>query len=190
MKYLIGPSWRLSSSRPERRNYIDRAFTIVELMIAFAIFSVALTVVISSFSFFSGKTTDMEVEVFLQQDVRNASYKLERRLSLAAEIISPKPVNSKDELIFRDLSGKKIKVKKTSGDPNNPIQTFEENDMPEQAAGKNQPVYIKNVESVLFTTLSPSAVMIKIQFKAVGDKKKKASESIFYVRLKNANATL
>jgi len=144
-----------------RELFSRKAFTILEVMIAFAIFSLALTVAVSSFSFFSGKTSDMETEIFIQQDVRNASYKLERRLSMAAEIIFPRPVNSSGELLFRDLNGKKIKVKINASDPSTPIQTFEENDQPEQASNKNQPVYIKNAEYVSFTTLSPSAVMIK-----------------------------
>ncbi|HNY13861.1 MAG TPA: hypothetical protein PKK26_19935, partial [Candidatus Wallbacteria bacterium] len=107
---------------------------------------------------------------------------------------SPRPVNSATELTFKDLKGKKITI--TLDKTEHILQTPAEDDPPEESSQtgqeqkKTQRLVIKKVEKVLFTTLSPSAIMIKIWFQPINNKNTNVAESIFYVRLKNANATL
>lgn len=172
----------------------ENAFTVLEIMIAFAIFSLAIAVSVSAFSFFSTNTPVLEGEVFAQQATRNASYIIERRLAMAAEIASPIPVKSASELIFKEADGRYIKLKLNAEDPASPLQSYNYNEKTKsdtlEPTDKPLFVYVKNVEKINFTTLSPAAAMIRIKFRKKNEKSKDIGESAFFVRLKNANATL
>lgn len=167
-----------------------RAFTIVEVMIAFAIFSLAIAVSVSTFSFFSSKTPVLEGEIFAQQNARVASYILERRLSQAAEILSPVPVSSAEELVFKEFDGRIVKIIINPDDPIKALQSFNFTTGALEPADMPMRVYVKNIEKIFFTALSPAAVMIRVKMKKNDPKAKETGESAFFVRLKNANATL
>jgi len=131
----------------------------------------------------------LENEVFAQQAARNASNIIEKRLSQASEIVSPFPVKSSPELIFKEVDGRNVKLKLDANDPASPLQSYDAETDALESIDRQFFICIKNVEKIDFTTLSPAAVMIRIKFKKKSSNSKGLAESAFFVRLKNANAT-
>lgn len=161
-----------------------RAFTLVETLISIAIFGMVITVSLYIFNYFTKKIPGLNEEVAVQRTYRIADQLLEKRLSQAVEICSPAPVQTLDHLEFKELNGSIVTLKAAGG----ALATYDQFGALEQASEDVYPVYIKNVDSVSFTALSYSALMVKIKFKNSGEKD--FSGSIFVVRLKNANSTM
>lgn len=161
-----------------------RAFTLVETLISIAIFGLVITVSLYIFNYFTKKIPGLNEEVAVQRTYRVADQLLEKRLSQAVEICSPAPVQTLDRVDFKELDGSVVTLKAANG----ALATYDQFGALEQASEEVFPVYIKNVDSVSFTALSYSALMVKIKFKNSGEKD--FSGSIFVVRLKNANSTM
>lgn len=161
-----------------------RAFTLIETLVSIAIFGLVITVSLYIFNYFTKKIPGLNEEVAVQRTYRVADQLLEKRLSQAVEICSPAPVRTLDHLVFKELDGSIVTLKAAGG----ALATYDQFGALEQPSEDVFPVFIKNVDSVSFTALSYSALMVKIKFKNSGEKD--FSGSIFVVRLKNANSTM
>ncbi len=171
----------------------NQGFTIVEVLVALGIFSLVLTGVTSVYSLFSRQLPGLTQEVSLHHSLRMADALLGNRIARGAEIISPNPVKTSRELVFRDVDNEWIKLKLSQGC----LRSFREDGTPEIDSVKPgvKPVNLRDVEMVEFTVMSPASVMIKLKF----DKRKDRdsgrglemndfSGSVFVVRLRNARA--
>ncbi len=175
---------------PESRKH---GFTIVEVLVALGIFSLVLVGVTSVYSLFSRQLPGLTQEVSLHHSLRLADALLGNRISRGAEVISPNPVNSSAELVFRDVDNEWIKIKLSQGC----LRSFRESGAPEINSVKPgiKPVNLLDVEMVEFTVMSPASVMIKLKFGRNKDRDSGRgmemhdfSGSVFIVRLRNARA--
>lgn len=179
-------------SNPCQRNR-NKGFTIVETLVALGIFSLVIVGVSSVYSVFSRQLPGLSQEVSLHHSLRLADLLLVNRIARGSEIISPDPVKSSEELVFRDVDNEWIKLKLHDGS----LRSFRESGVPEIKAIKKgiKPINLRDVEMVEFTVLSPASVLIKLKFgrnkdrdSGLGLDVKDFSGSVFLVRLKNARA--
>lgn len=167
-------------SRGGRRS----AFTLIETLMAIAVFSLVITGSYYIFSYFSQKIPGLNEEIAVQRVYRTADQILEKRLSQAVEIIEPAPVKTLGYVKFKEIDGRVITLKAGGG----VVATYDMAGNLEKASEDFYPIYIKNVDSVDFTALSYSSLMVKIKFKNSGEKD--FNGAIFVVRFKNANSTM
>ncbi len=160
------------------------AFTFVETLMAIAVFSLVITGSYYIFNYFTQKIPGLNEEIAVQRVYRTADQLLEKRLSQAVEILEPAPVKTLDYIKFKEIDGRIIFLKLQGG----VLATFDQAGNLEKASEDFYPIYIKNVDSVDFTALSYSSLMVKIKFKNSGEKD--FSGAIFVVRFKNANSTM
>lgn len=181
----------LSSDREHAK--INQGFTIVEVLVALGIFGILLVGVSSVYSVFSRQLPGLSQEVSLHQSLRLADAVLVNRIARGSEIISPDPVKTSEELVFRDVDNEWIKLKLHQGC----LRSFRENGAPEIEAIKKgiKPINLRDVDMVEFTVLSPASLLIKLKFGKGKDRDsgfgldmKDFSGSVFLVRLKNARA--
>ena len=170
-----------------------QGFTIVEVLIALGIFSIVLAGVIQVYSVFSRRLPGLTQEVSLHQSLRLADALLANRIARGAEIITPDPVKTSEEMVFRDTDNEWIKVRLHNGF----LRSFRENGTPEIDMAKQgiRPINLRDVEMVEFTVMSPASVMIKLKFGSGKDRDsgfglemEDSGGSVFLVRLKNARA--
>lgn len=162
------------------------AFTIIEILTAVALLSLVVTISISSFGFFNKKIPEMSSELTIHKSIQTANMLIDARLSQAVEIISPRPVKDSEQLIFKDKDGALVtlKIDKKS----QTLMSFREN-IAEKFDKGITPLNIRDIESAIFTALSPAALMIRIK---AADKNKTGigNESLLIIRLKNSTANL
>lgn len=160
------------------------AFTLVETLMAIAVFSLVITGSYYIFNYFTQKIPGLNEEIAVQRVYRTADQLLEKRLSQAVEILEPAPVKTLNYIKFREIDGRIITLKSVDG----VLATYDQSGNLEKASEDFYPLYIKNVDSADFTALSYSSLMVKIKFKNSGEKD--FSGAIFVVRFKNANSTM
>ncbi len=168
----------------EIRGGARSAFTLVETLIAIAVFSLVITGSYYIFNYFSKKIPGLNEEIAVQRVYRTADQLLEKRLSQAVEIIEPAPVKTLDYIKFKEIDGRIIFLKLQDG----VLATYDHAGNLEKASEDFYPIHIKNVDSADFTALSYSSLMVKIKFK--NSSEKDFSGAIFVVRFKNANSTM
>jgi prepilin-type N-terminal cleavage/methylation domain-containing protein len=162
----------------------ESAFTLIETLMSIAVFSLVITGSYYIFNYFSQKIPGLNEEIAVQRVYRTADQLLEKRLSQAVEIIEPAPVKTLDYIKFKEIDGRIITLKGGGG----VLATYDQAGNLEKATEDFYPIYIKNVDSVDFTALSYSSLMVKIKFKNSGEKD--FNGAIFVVRFKNANSTM
>lgn len=179
--------------RSDRPKKLNQGFTIVETLMALGIFALVIAGVSTVYSLFSRQLPGLTQEVSLHHSLRLADALLVSRIARGSEIISPDPVKSSEELVFRDVDNEWIKIKLHQGC----LRSFRENGTPEIKMGKKgtRAINLRDVEMVEFTVLSPASVMIKLKFGKEKDRDSgfgldidEFSGSVFMVRLKNARA--
>lgn len=171
----------------------NRGFTLPEILVAFALFGLVLVGAGAVYSLFSRQLPGLSQEVSLHHSLRIADALLVNRIARGAEIISPDPVKTSEELVFRDVDNEWIKVKLHQGC----LRSFRENGAPEIESFKKgiRPINLRDVELAEFTVMSPASVMIRIKFNKGKERDSgwgldthEFSGSIFLVRLQNARA--
>ncbi|MEW6708681.1 MAG: prepilin-type N-terminal cleavage/methylation domain-containing protein [Candidatus Riflebacteria bacterium] len=176
-----------------KKELFQKGFTLVETLIACAIFGLVLVGATSVYSLFSRQLPGLSQEVSLHHSLRLADALLVNRIARGSEIISPDPVKTSEELVFRDVDNEWIKLRLHQGC----LRSFRENGAPEISLNKKgvRPINLRDVDAVEFTVTSPASVMIKIKFgrekdrdSGMGIEMNDFSGSVFFVRLKNARA--
>lgn len=181
----------MSNHREHAKN--NQGFTIVETLMALGIFGMLLAGISSAYSLFSRQLPGLSQEVSLHHSLRMADAILVNRIARGSEVISPDPVKTAEELVFRDVDNEWIKLKLHQGC----LRSFRENGAPEIQSVKKgiKPINLRDVDMVEFTVLSPASVLIKLKFgkgkdrdSGLGLDMKDFSASVFLVRLKNARS--
>lgn len=160
-----------------RRIPARRAFTILETLVASAVFLCALTVALSAVGFFSGGAARLNARMHAHLALQGAIGATVSMLAEGSDLLDPAPVGEAKELRYVDRAGDVVVARM---DPARDELVFS------GAGGERRRV--RGVRSASFTAVSPGMVLVRVALSrdaAPGD-----PDAFFLVRLANSGAPL